>query len=203
MPTSSSTGSSAQSAESHDRGLRPLVHGRNSLSAGAGWPQLLWGANQGGSSTTTRDHRDQFRRQHPLTQIGQYNWPRFGYEVTTAGSSRRPDVGQGPAHPEGRLRVPPPPVPARRMVVSTGGPFDFNRLDTGGYDTAGTISVRPGIRSRHSCWVRCSSRTRPSRCTRHSMSVHGRVVNDEFKVNDELDADPRPALRLPVRPHRE
>ena len=53
--------------------------GGNSLSAGVGWPQQLWGANQGGLlDNTAGPPVIHLRRQHPLHAVGQ-NWPRFGF----------------------------------------------------------------------------------------------------------------------------
>ena len=91
--------------------------GGNSLSAGAGWPTLLFGANQGGILQNDAGPPElDFAGNIPYNSLGQYRLAsirRPGGEPLAV--LRRPHVGQGPSHVEDRLRVPPSSVPVHRL----------------------------------------------------------------------------------------
>ena len=164
--------------------------GGNSLSAGVGWPQLLWGANQGGLlDNNAGPPDDQFRRQHP------YNDDRPELAAVRLRDKQplavleRPDVGEGPAHRKDRFRVPSPRVPIRKgWGASTGGQFDFNRLRHRRLRRSGqqprsdrgsvrVVPARPGVSSR--------SQTIPVYPT-FNEAYTAAWINDEFKVSDKL-----------------
>ena len=117
----------------------------------------------------------------------------------------RPDVGQGPAHAQERIRVPLPRLPVPRVGRGIGGgrvPFQSSRH--------GRIRRqrqqprrRPAIRSRHSCSARFRARTRPSPSQpTFRRDVHGGVDQRRVQGVGQADADARPSLRLSVGPDR-
>ena len=179
--------------------------GGNYLSAGVGWPQQLWGANQGGLLNTTGGPPVMtFGGNIPYTAIGQ-NWPRFGYLVNNrwqfsddltwsrAGTRSRP--GSSTA------------TTISRSGAGAGGTgqFNFNRLGTAGFDGRGTISTPPAIPLRRSSSGRCriSTQTIPVYPT-FNEAYTAAWINDEFKVNDRLTLtlDCATTISPPGRKHR-
>ena len=117
--------------------------GGNHLAAGANWPQRLWegtSAPSGGiRDTTAGPPCDHVRRQHPLQRHRRERLAglRLPGEQPLA-VLERPDVGEGPALAEDRLRVPPPRFPVPRL----GGrirrrPIQLQSVGHGGYDASG------------------------------------------------------------------
>ena len=114
--------------------------GGNSLSAGVGWPQKLWGANQGGilaqdcgtaahelraaTSRTTRSASTPGRIRFEVNNRWQ-----FSDDLTWVKGRHTLKAGFEYRHHQ---------FPFRGWSVgAVGGQFDFNRLDTGGYDASG------------------------------------------------------------------
>jgi hypothetical protein len=140
--------------------------GGNSLSAGVGWPQLLWGSNQGGLiDNNAGPPMMNFAGNTPYTNIGQ-QWQQFGYEKNDRWQFSNDLTWVKGRHTakfgiEYRRHI----FPSRGWATNTGGAFNFDRLGTGGYDSAGNNLSQTGDRS---CWARCSRPARPSRSIRHS-----------------------------------
>ncbi len=112
--------------------------GGNSLSAGVGWPQQLWGAQSGRPpGHDRRTTRDDLWRQHPLHR----HRPELA-AVRLPGEQplavlQRPDVGEGPAHGEDRVRVPPPRLPVPRLGPGGNRPLQLQSPGHGGFDASG------------------------------------------------------------------
>ena len=112
--------------------------GGNSLSAGVGWPQQLWGANQGGLlDNTAGPPVFTFGGNIPYSAVGQ-NWQNFGFEKNDRWQFSNDLTWVKGRHTakfgfEYRHHT----FPNRGWGAATGGHFDFNRLTTGGYDAAG------------------------------------------------------------------
>ena len=162
--------------------------GGNSLSAGVGWPQLLWGANQGGLiDNTAGPPMMNFTGNTPYTNIGQ-QWQRFGYEkndrwqfsndLTWVKGRHTAKVGIEYRHHT---------FPSRGWATNTGGAFNFDRLGTGGYDSSGNNLSQTGdpFASFLLGQVQQSSQTIPVYPT-FNEAYTAAWINDEFKVNDKL-----------------
>ena len=113
--------------------------GGNSLSAGVGWPQQLWGANQGGLlDNTAGPPVFTFGGNIPYSHVGQ-NWQNFGYEKNDRWQFSNDLTWVKGRHTakfgfEYRHHT----FPNRGWgATRTGGHFDFNRVTTAGYDAAG------------------------------------------------------------------
>ena len=164
--------------------------GGNSLSAGVGWPQKLWGANQGGILQNDAGPPEiDFAGNIPYNQIGQYAWPRFGYEV-----NNRWQFSDDLTWVKGRhtlrtgFEYRHHQFPSRGWAVgAVGGDFSFNRLDTGGYDASGNNLGQTGdpFASFLLGQVFSAGQTIPVQPTFNEAYTAG-WVNDEFKVNDKL-----------------
>ena len=144
--------------------------GGNSLSAGVGWPQALFGANQGGLLAqdagppvfTFGGNIQLLDRRSELDPIRR---PR---EQSLA-VLERPDMGEEPPHDEVRFRVPEtttsrstagaPPRAASSTSIGWAPP---------GTTRPATTSLRLAIRSPRSCSARSRMRLRPSRPVRRS-----------------------------------
>ncbi len=164
--------------------------GGNSLSAGVGWPQLLFGANQGGIlDNTAGPPLINFAGNIPYNSIGQYAWPNFGFltnnrwqfsdDLTWVKGRHTMKFGY-----EYRYHQ----FPFRGWAVgAVGGQFDFNRLETGGYDAAGNNLGQTGdpFASFLLGQVQASNQTIPVKPT-FNEAYTAAWVNDEFKVNDRL-----------------
>ena len=162
--------------------------GGNSLSAGVGWPQLLWGANQGGLvDNTAGPPMMNFAGNTPYTNIGQ-QWQRFGYEkndrwqfsndLTWVKGRHTAKVGI-----EYRNHT----FPSRGWATNTGGAFNFDRLGTGGYDSSGNNLSQTGdpFASFLLGQVQQASQTIPVYPT-FNEAYTAEWINDEFKVSDKL-----------------
>ena len=162
--------------------------GGNSLSAGVGWPQLLWGANQGGLvDNTAGPPMMNFAGNTPYTNIGQ-QWQRFGYEkndrwqfsndLTWVKGRHTAKVGIEYRHHT---------FPSRGWATNTGGAFNFDRLGTGGYDSSGNNLSQTGdpFASFLLGQVQQSSQTIPVYPT-FNEAYTAAWINDEFKVSDKL-----------------
>ena len=162
--------------------------GGNSLSAGVGWPQLLWGANQGGLiDNNAGPPMMNFAGNTPYTNIGQ-QWQQFGYEkndrwqfsndITWVKGRHTAKVGI-----EYRRHT----FPSRGWATNTGGAFNFDRLGTGGYDGAGNNLSQTGdpFASFLLGQVQQASQTIPVYPT-FNEAYTAAWINDEFKVSDSL-----------------
>ena len=168
--------------------------GGNPLSAGVGWPSLLWAGTaspQGGIlDNTAGPPLIDFQGTIPYNSIGQYGWPKFGFETNNrwqfsddlswqrgkhtikVGFEYRwhqfPHVGWG--------------------VGDVGGHFVFNNLETAGYDSSG--NVLPGdtgnsFASMLLGQVHNSDQTIAVHPAFHE-SYYAPWINDEWKVNNRL-----------------
>lgn len=163
--------------------------GGNSLSAGADWPNRLWGANNGGLVATDAGPPQMgFAGNTPYSPIGQ-NWPRFGYLVNNRWQFSNDLTWVKGRHTmktgfEYRYHD----FPFRGWAVgAVGGQFNFNRLGTGGYDAGGVNLAATGdpFASFLLGQVHDSSQTIPVQPTFRE-SYTAAWVNDEFKVNEKL-----------------
>ena len=140
----------------------------------------------------------------PYTNIGQ-NWQQFGYEknnrwqfsndLTWVKGRHTAKVGVEYRHHK---------FPSKGWGTSTGGNFDFNRLGTGGYDSAGNNLGQTGDPFA-SFLLGQVQQARPDHpgLSDVQRSVYGRVDQRRIQGQRHADADPGSALRLSVRPHRE
>jgi hypothetical protein len=162
--------------------------GGNSLSAGVGWPQKLWGANQGGILQQDAGPPQMgFTGNIPYTQVGQ-NWTNFGFLV-----NNRWQFSDDITWVKGRHNLKAGfeyryhQFPFRGWGAATGGQFNFNRLGTGGYDAAGNNLSQTGdpFASFLLGQVQTASQTIPVYPTFRE-GYTATWVNDEFKVTDSL-----------------
>ena len=163
--------------------------GGNSLSAGADWPERLWGANMGGLVATDAGPPQMgFAGNTPYSQIGQ-NWPRFGYLVNNRWQFSNDLTWIKGRHSmkfgfEYRYHD----FPFRGWAVgAVGGQFNFNRLGTAGFDAQGNNLAATGdpFASFLLGQVQDASQTIPVQPTFRE-SYTAAWINDEFKVNDKL-----------------
>jgi len=164
--------------------------GGNSLSAGAGWPQLLWGANHGGIlAPDAGPPQLDFAGNTPYNTLGTYGWPRFGYEVNNRWQfsddltwvKNRHTIKAGFEYRKHEF-------PSRGWAVgAVGGQFAFNRLNTGGYDASGNNLGQTGdpFASFLLGQVFSSNQTIPVYPT-FNEAYTAAWINDEFKVSDKL-----------------
>lgn len=164
--------------------------GGNSLAAGVGWPQRLWGANQGGLLDNTAGPPVMtFGGNTPYTAVGQ-NWQRFGFEKNDRWQfSNDLTWVKGKHTAKLGFEYRNHKFPSRGWAGggATGGQFDFNRLGTGGYDTQGNNLAQTGdpFASFLLGQVQQSSQTIPVYPTFNEAYTAG-WINDEFKVTDKL-----------------
>jgi hypothetical protein len=162
--------------------------GGNSLAAGVGWPQLLWGANQGGIiAQDAGPPVMSFTGNTPYTAVGQ-NWPRFGYLVNNRWQFSDDLTWVKGRHTmkfgfEYRYHQ----FPFRGWNSNEGGDFNFNRLTTGGYDAAGNNLAQTGdpFASFLLGQVQQSTQVITVQPTFNEAYTAG-WVNDEFKVSNRL-----------------
>ncbi len=162
--------------------------GGNSLSAGVGWPQQLWGANEGGLlDTTAGPPVFTFGGNIPYSAVGQ-NWQNFGFEKNDRWQFSNDLTWVKGRHTakfgfEYRHHT----FPNRGWATSTGGQFNFNRLTTGGYDASGNNLGQTGdpFASFLLGQVQDSTQTIPVYPT-FNEAYTALWVNDEFKVSDNL-----------------
>lgn len=119
--------------------------GGNPLSAGVGWPEKLWGANRGGLlDQTAGPPQMNFAGNIPYNSVGM-NWQGFGFltnnrwqfsdDLSWIKGKHTIKIGY-----EYRRHQ----FPFEGWANSTGGTFNFNRLETGGYDAAGNNLSQTG-----------------------------------------------------------
>lgn len=119
--------------------------GGNPLSAGVGWPEKLWGANRGGLlDQTAGPPQMNFAGNIPYNSVGM-NWQGFGFltnnrwqfsdDLSWIKGKHTIKIGYEYRHHQ---------FPFAGWANSTGGTFNFNRLETGGYDAAGNNLSQTG-----------------------------------------------------------
>ena len=99
----------------------------------------------------------------------------------------RPDLDQGQAFHQSRLRVPPAPVQFHGWAASTGGTFNFSRLGTGGYDASGNSLSATGdpFASFLLGQVQTANYQIPVFTTWNG-GYHAAYINDDFKATSKL-----------------
>jgi hypothetical protein len=164
--------------------------GGNSLSAGAGWPQLLWGANQGGIlDNTAGPPHITFAGNTPYSELGDYAWPGFGSEISNRWQFSDDVTWVKGRHTlKGGFEYRWHQFPYRGWGINAvGGEFAFNGLETGGYDASGNNLSQTGdpFASFLLGQVHQSAQTIPLQPT-FNEAYTASWINDEFKVNDRL-----------------
>ena len=162
--------------------------GGNSLSAGVGWPQLLWGANQGGLlDNNAGPPVFTFGGNIPYSAVGQ-NWQNFGYEKNDRWQFSNDLTWVKGRHTakfgfEYRRHI----FPNRGWGTATGGHFDFNRVTTSGFDANGNSLAQTGdpFASFLLGQTQSADQTIPVYPT-FNEAYTAVWVNDEFKVSDKL-----------------
>ena len=163
--------------------------GGNSLSAGVGWPQLLWGANRGGLLYQESGPPVMtFGGNINYSTIGQ-GWPRFGFLVNNRWQFSNDLTWVKGRHTmkfgvEYRYHN----FPFKGWNPgNVGGQFNFNGLGTTGYDAAGNNLAATGdaFASFLLGQVQDASQVVQAEPT-FNESYTAAWVNDEFKVNDRL-----------------
>ena len=178
--------------------------GGNSLSAGVGWPQLLWGANQGGLvDNDCRTANDEFRRQHPVHEHRPAVAAVRLREERSLAVLERPDVGEGPAHGEGWFRVPPSHVPVPRVGDQHRRGVQLRSPRHGRLRRRGEQSL-PDRRSVRVVPAGPGAAGQPDYpgLSDIQRSLHGGMDQRRIQGERQPDGDPRAALRLSVRPLR-
>ena len=162
--------------------------GGNSLSAGVGWPQLLWGANQGGLvDNNAGPPMMNFAGNTPYTNIGQ-QWQQVRLrEERPLAVLERPDVGEGTAHGEGWVRVPPSHVPVPRVGDRHRRRVQLRSPRHGGLRRRGNNLSQTGdpFASFLLGQVQQASQTIPVYPT-FNEAYTAAWINDEFKVSNNL-----------------
>jgi hypothetical protein len=164
--------------------------GGNSLSAGVGWPQQLWGANQGGLlDNNAGPPIFSFSGNTPYSQVGQ-NWQNFGFEKNDRWQFANDLTwvkGRHTAKFGFEYRHHTFPNRGWGGDGATGGNFNFNRLGTGGYDSAGNNLGTTGdpFASFLLGQVQTADQRIPVLPT-FNEAYTALWVNDEFKVSDNL-----------------
>jgi hypothetical protein len=173
--------------------------GGNPLSAGVGWPTVLWdgvgtpGSPNGGSGildNTSGPPLIDFQGTIPYNSIGTYGWPRFGFETNNRWQFSDDLSWQRGKHTikvgfEYRLHQFPS---AGWATGDQGGHFVFNNLETAGYDALGNALSGGSGNSFASMLlgqVHSSDQTIPL----HPMfreAYFAPWINDEWKVNNHL-----------------
>jgi hypothetical protein len=172
--------------------------GGNHMSAGAMWPQRLWDGTAGagvlsGGGLVTPDAGPpliRFFGNIPYNELGDYAWPRFGYltnnrwqfsdDLSWVKSKHTLTVGFEYRHHQ---------FPFKGWAAgATGGQFDFNNLETAGYDSSGNnLSGQTGesFASFLLGQVHFSTQTIPAYPTFYEAYM-APWVNDEFKATSRL-----------------
>ena len=165
--------------------------GGNPLSAGVGWPSLLWGANHGGIIAGDAGPPEiDFQGTIPYNSIGDYGWGKFGFET-----NNRWQFSDDLSWVKGKHTVKIGfeyrwhQFPSAGWAVGgLGGQFAFNNLETAGYDAAGNnLSGQTGesFASFLLGQVHSSSQTIPVYPTFHE-AYTAPWINDEYKVTNRL-----------------
>jgi hypothetical protein len=162
--------------------------GGNSLSAGVGWPQALFGANQGGLlAQDAGPPVFTFGGNFNYSTVGQ-NWTRFGDLVNNRWQFSNDLTWVKSRHTmkfgfEYRNHH----FPFRGWGAAEGGQFNFNRLGTAGYDASGNNLAATGdpFASFLLGQVQDATQTVAARPT-FNEAYTALWVNDEFKVSNNL-----------------
>jgi hypothetical protein len=121
--------------------------GGNPLSAGVGWPELLWGANHGGilDSTAGPPVLD-FYGNIPYSSLGGGGWGKFGFQT-----NNRWQFSDDLSWVKGKHTIKVGFEYRRHQfpfagwaIFAQGGEFAFSSLETGGYDGAGNNLSQTG-----------------------------------------------------------
>ena len=164
--------------------------GGNPLSAGVGWPELLWGANRGGIVDNTAGPPElDFQGNIPYASIGAGGWPRFGFQTNNRWQfsddlswvKGKHTVKVGFEYRQHQFPF------AGWGTFAQGGEFAFNNLETGGYDSTGNNLGQTGdpFASFLLGQVHFSTQTIPF----HPMFNEAYMapwINDQFKVTRKL-----------------
>src|SRR5438309_78816 len=173
--------------------------GGNPLSAGVGWPTLLWqgvgtpGSPNGGSGildNTGGPPLIDFQGTVPYNSLGTYGWPKFGFETNNRWQFSDDLSWQRGKHTfkvgfEYRWHQFPL---AGWATGDQAGHFVFNNLETAGYDATGNVlpgSTGNSFASMLLGQVHSSDQTIPVHPTFHE-AYFGPWINDEWKVNNRL-----------------
>jgi Carboxypeptidase regulatory-like domain/TonB dependent receptor len=165
--------------------------GGNPLSAGVGWPTLLWGANHGGLLDNTAGPPEiDFGGNIPYNSIGDYGWGHFGFET-----NNRWQFSDDLSWVKGKHTVKVGFEYRWHQFPSAGwgvggnaGDFAFNNLETAGYDAAGNnLSGKTGesFASFLLGQVHTSTQTIPLHPTFYE-AYTAPWINDEYKVTSRL-----------------
>ena len=179
--------------------------GGNSLSAGVGWPQLLWGSNQGGLiDNSAGPPMMNFAGNTPLHEHRPAVAAVRLREERSLAVLERPDVGEGAAHGEVWYRVPPSHVPVPRVGDQHRRRVQLRSPRHGRLRQLGEQSL-PDRRSVRVVPARPGAAVQSDHpgLSDIQRSLHGGVGQRRIQGERQADADPRAALRLSVRPHRE
>jgi carboxypeptidase family protein len=164
--------------------------GGNPLSAGVGWPELLWGANHGGilDSTAGPPVLD-FYGNIPYSSLGGGGWGKFGFQT-----NNRWQFSDDLSWVKGKHTIKVGFEYRRHQfpfagwaIFAQGGEFAFSSLETGGYDGAGNNLSQTGdpFASFLLGQVHTSTQTIPF----HPMFNEAYLapwINDEYKVTSRL-----------------
>ena len=172
--------------------------GGNHMSAGAMWPQRLWAGTPGagvlsGGGLVTPDAGPpeiRFFGNIPYNELGDYGWPRFGFltnnrwqfsdDLSWVKNRHTLKVGFEYRHHQ---------FPFKGWAAgATGGQFDFNNLETAGYDSTGkNLSGQTGesFASFLLGQVHFSTQTIPAYPTFYEAYM-APWINDEFKATSRL-----------------
>jgi hypothetical protein len=162
--------------------------GGNPLSGGVGWPSLLWGSNKGGLiDQTAGPPAITFAGNIPYNSPGM-NWQRFGFETNNRWQFSDDLSWVKGKHTvkvgfEYRLHQ----FNSEGWAQATGGQFDFNNLETGGYDAQGNNLGQTGESF-------ASFLLGQTHSANQNIPVYpvfyeryfSPWINDEFKVTDKL-----------------
>lgn len=172
--------------------------GGNHMSAGAMWPQRLWAGTLGagvlsGGGLVAPDAGPpliNFAGNIPYTSLGDYGWPRFGFltnnrwqfsdDLSWVKRKHTLKVGFEYRHHQFPFKG--------WAAAATGGQFDFNNLETAGYDSKGNnLSGQTGesFASFLLGQVHFSTQTIPAYPTFYEAYM-APWINDEFKATSRL-----------------
>ena len=169
--------------------------GGNHLSAGANWPQRLWGAPRSPTGgLVAQDAGPPTMRFNggsiPYTPIGLEGWPKFGFEKNDRwqfSSDLTWVRGRHTIKAGFEFRHHNFPVQGWGAGGAAGN-FNFNRLGTGGFDAAGNNLNQTGdpFASFLLGQVHDVESDHPGVPHRSARRIPRLFVNDEFKVSDKL-----------------
>jgi Carboxypeptidase regulatory-like domain/TonB dependent receptor-like, beta-barrel len=164
--------------------------GGNPLSAGVGWPEKLWGSNRGGIvDQTGGPPLIDWNGNIPYNPVGEYGWGNFGFltnnrwqfsdDLSWVKGKHTIKIGFEYRHHQFPF--------AGWAVGDQAGHFNFNRLETGGYDASGNNLSQTGesFASFLLGQVHQSDQTIPVYPI-FSEAYLSPWVNDEFKVTNRL-----------------